>query len=130
MLKYIVHWPLSELKRCKGRFRLLKLSVFPLHSGGRLVFASSRVGCEKRYVKREMPVSGKGLSMFWNLLESSSTVCPQTFESSPCFRSQNPKLACQSKFIKFLPSSEFTARAHNSRNTLIFFMIQKRKKKQ
>jgi len=84
---------------------------------------------KKDMSKREMTGSGKGLPMFWNLLESSSTVCPQTFESRPCFRSQNPKLACRSKFIKFLPSSEFTARPHNSRNTLIFSWFRKKKKK-
>jgi len=37
----------------KGRFRILK--TFSFSSGGRLVFASSRVGCEKRY--RETRIS-------------------------------------------------------------------------
>lgn len=73
---------------------------------------------KKDMPEREMPDSGKRLPMFWNLLESGSWVCSETYESRPCFISQNPPFYC--KFIKFLPSSEFTARPHNSRNSLIF----------
>lgn len=127
MLMHIIDWTLSELKRCKGRFRLLKLSLSSRVAG---LFSLPAVSDAKKDMsKREMPCSGKGLAVFWNLLESSSSVCPQTFESRPCFISQNPKLAC-SKFIKFLPSSVFTARAHVSRNTLIFSRFRKEEKKQ
>lgn len=120
MLMHIIDWLLSELKRCKGRFRLLRLSLSsPLGRVAGLFSLPAVSDAKKDMSKREMPVSGKGLLMFWNLLESSRSFCPQTFESRPCFSTQNPKLAC-SKFIKFLPSSELTAGPHNSRNTLIF----------
>jgi len=59
----------------KGRFRILK--TFSFSSGGRLVFASSRVGCEKRYRETRNLLSRKKLSMFRNLFESSPAVCSQ-----------------------------------------------------
>lgn len=56
MLMHIIDWLLSELKRCKGRFRLLRLSLSsPLGRVAGLFSLPAVSDAKKDMSKREMP---------------------------------------------------------------------------
>lgn len=72
-------WNLPEHIRCKGRFRFV-LKTFSFISGGQLVFVPAVSDAKKDMSDREILSSGEILPVFWNLLESRTSVCSETFD--------------------------------------------------